>query len=402
MRVRSSSYTYPKVVQAHIKHWGWTVNPNQDYWINDQYSDSETSWMEDVVTPHYRKLVASGQIINNPMHKITTFEKYTGGTYYQGLLQYSTNTPVTYNGYRNEGQYLSWLYNNGLRYLTPDSLDVLTLRDLAVTTAFARASANETELLASMGELNETISSLKSIFGRAVGIIMALKRLDLKRLAKEITPKELANRYMEARYAIRPLVYDVSNILNAFSNKSKSLRMTSRGGVTETAERHDVAVVYSHTLYDVYCARQVTYTVTAKAGVLTVIEHLTQLNVWGIDRIFTSAWELIPLSFVVDWFFNVGKIIASWQPTLGQKTLASWVTVDKTIIQSCSVDHCVPKWPTTQIHEKVVNMSGMCYKITTDKERTVGLTPPVYPHLDVRLDALKLLDLGLIIRSLYS
>jgi intergrase/recombinase len=56
--------------------------------------------------------------------------------------------------------------------------------------------------LATAAEGRKTVESMVSIFLRLTRIIKALKKLDAKVLRNEVSPKELANRYMELRYAI--------------------------------------------------------------------------------------------------------------------------------------------------------------------------------------------------------
>lgn len=401
MRIRSRSYNVPRVKVYHYTQWNNSVNPTADEDRSTTYLDNvETGYMEDVVTPQFKRKMRQGQIVNSPMTQITTFEKYSGGSLYQAFIQDNGGGKKT--GFRAEGEWLGSIYQNPNRYKPAGSLDWQALRDSAVVSANAKAAANETEILATIGELNETISSLVSIFKRAVTIIIALKKLDMKRLAKEITPKELANRYMEARYAIRPLAYDVSNALKAFQTKMEPKRLTTRGVSTESGSWSDTYQTVGNMYYTVSVLRQTEQNVSARAGILHVVDHMNQLHVWGMDRIFTSAWELIPLSFVVDWFFNIGKLIAAWQPKIYQRTLASWVVVTTTTIQTCTVSSCVPLWPTSAIIEKSFTHSAMCSLITTNKVRMGSPTLPVFPDFNVRLDVLKLLDLGLIMRSLFS
>lgn len=402
MRTRSSSYSYPKVNTKEYKAYSNSANPVTSRTDKETINDSETSLMQDVVTPNYRRRILAGEIINNPMYKETVTEKYSGGSLDHQFLQYNSGNPSLLTGFTNLGKYEGWHYSHPNRYIPAAALDHQALRDKATVDAHNKAAQNDTELLAVAGEMKETVASLQSITKRVINIIWALKKWDMKRLAKEITPKELANRYMEARYAIRPLVYDVSGILKALNNTEQNRRITARGGVTETASVSDVVLLINNTYYQVYYRRNTEISVTCRAGVLSMVDNLSKLHIWGMDRIYTSAWELIPLSFVVDWFFNVGKLIDAWQPKSCMRALASWVVEECTTIQTCSVDHCVALWPSDRVHAKYMIYSAMCYKITEQTERVVNPSLPVLPSLDVKLDTLKLLDLGIILKNLWG
>jgi len=59
-----------------------------------------------------------------------------------------------------------------------------------------------------------------------------------------------------------------------------------------------------------------------------------------------TAWELIPFSFVVDWFVNFGDYIQALTPKLGIKGLSSWTTVIKEtkVTRSVGEVQFLPGW----------------------------------------------------------
>lgn len=399
MRIRQTTSSLPKTWTNHYTQWNNSSSPTAEYDQNEVFqTDVQSKYMEDVVVPGYRKLIARGAILNNPMYKTESFEKLTGGTTDMGFVQDNGGGRKT--GFTVTGNWMTPIGSSIYRYLpAPSSINVQQLQDIAITDAHYNASVNEMEILATMAEMKETVNSLISIFGRVAKIATALKKLNFRVLKKQLSPKELADRYMEARYAIRPMYYDAMGVIAALQKKLKHSRFTSRGGRTESDTVSDLYLIRSNTYYEVWVRRETVITVSVRAGVLADIEDLTQLQVWGADRLLTSTWEVVPLSFVLDWFFNVGKTIGSWQPSLGRTILASWIVVTTTTIQSCRVDHCVAKWPTSSIIRRDISHDAMSYKTTVTKQRSVNPNLPVLPSFDVKLDALKLLDLGMIIRN---
>jgi hypothetical protein len=366
---------------------------------------TETMW--DVVTPDFYRRRSQGKIINNYLDKTTVVEVEALGTFDWDLIQYTDQNcpPVTrlYTGSRDHGTVRSTAVVPTTSYLAPPLLEDSDVRDIAVTNAFAKQKVNETMILATLGELGETITSLRSIFSRAIRIFMAVKRLNLKALGKELSPKELQNRYMEARYALRPLVYDVNQTLAAFNADRAGKRMTTRGFSSDsTASTRAGYVVRDDTYVKILTDQSVSRTITARAGVLSTIKKVSHLQNWGADQILSSAWELVPLSFVCDWFFNVGKTIAALSPTCGLQQLASWVVVEDTIIQSSWVSGAVPKWPTTRIHEKSFSCSGAISKTTIRKYRVPNPQVSVLPSFDVKLDGWKILDLAIIMKNIFK
>lgn len=393
----SVTYTHQYTAWSGTTSDPWRVSANTTN--NVAQSFRQDRYMEDVVTPNFRKLISLGHVINNPMYKYEVEELFAGGNLDMKFIQYSTTNPVYYTGWGAVGKWAGGLMT-GSCYKSAPSVDVQSVQDKAVTDAFAKNKANDTLLLATMGELRETVSSLSSIFKRAARILWAVKRANFRALRKEITPKELSSRYMEARYALRPLVYDVTQTLEAFNNEQKQKRFTARAFASESGTDSDVVLGYTHTNYQIYFARSVQRTVEARSGVLSAVDTLSRINVWGLDQVASSAWELVPLSFVVDWFFNIGKLVAAWSPTMGLRQLASWVVIKDVTIQSSRVDHTVCLQPTVRIHQRYMNYTAAAVKTTSSKRRIVNPALNIYPSFNVRLDGWKLLDLGIILKNI--
>jgi len=55
--------------------------------------------------------------------------------------------------------------------------------------------------------------------------------------------------------------------------------------------------------------------------------HLVANSQLGLADPFTIAWQLVPLSFVVDWFLNVGDVLDQLSAFNGYEWLAGWETV---------------------------------------------------------------------------
>jgi hypothetical protein len=47
-------------------------------------------------------------------------------------------------------------------------------------------------------------------------------------------------------------------------------------------------------------------------------------------NLLTLPWELIPYSFVVDWFANIGDFVGAITPSLGVKQLGTAATIERT------------------------------------------------------------------------
>jgi len=275
----------------------------------------------------------------------------------------------------------------------------------AITAAWSNISANEADILVQLGEAKETVSSLKSIFLRAWKIFKYIKRLNIKALAGELTPKQLSDRYMEARYALRPLMYDAKGIMSLFNTTEEKARQTFRSYKecinTETYENVTLRNLSGESPTGrIYYGNQLAIrTLEVRAGVLTAVEAIanSQFSRMGFFDLVESGWELVPLSFVVDWFFNIGKFIASWTPNYGFKTLASWYVVNDTTYLTSTVTSAVNTVAAN--YEDTFAVTGSISKIETVKYRCPNPSRPTLPMFTINMNYWKTLDLGIILRQ---
>lgn len=359
--------------------------------------DTYTWTMSDVVTPGYSKRIQQGEIINNPMSLIETTLRYPRpGSY--GYTNYDTDEDGIMTGSEAQGTLAFNPAKMGTFLPNPNSDWGTTITDLtsqAVTDAHANASSAEISLLMVGAEAEKSVASVASILRRVYKIMRAARKLDLKYLRKQISRKELADRYMELRYALRPLVYDAQGTIAALdqSRHFGSTRATARGFRTVSASNNDT--IPGELTYSAFTIeRKFQSVVNIRAGVLTDVQT-SGISVWGMDQFLETVWEVIPFSFIVDWFVNVGQTIAAWTPSAGVRELASWVTVEEIITQSNRI---------TEIHHKDESRDAHAFwwhdqemsQVTRIKTRTVNPNLSLYPSVNVRLDPLKLLDLVII------
>lgn len=371
-----------------------TDTPNT---CEDMYSGE----MWDVVTPGFLRKMRSGMIINHHMEKHDTW--YTRGimTVNRGCVDRSSTTPYTYSGYIQTGTSVigdpsSWYYP-----LAP-SVDENVIAQ-AITDAWASISLNESDILVQIAESKKTVYSLISILRHVMKIVRNVEQLKLRALMKEISPKELANRWMECRYALRPLMYDARGIITAYYSdyKRQKMRQTFRAYASDVANTSETDVLlWSSSAGTLRGNATASRTIEVRAGVLTFVESLQTLGLWGFTEPFEAAWELIPYSFIIDWFFNVGKLLASWTPNIGFKTLASWYVVTDYTYLMCQLTSGtnIP----TRNYWDYRYVSGSYSKTDVFKYRCPNPDRPGLPSIQFHLSKPKLLDLGIILKNLYG
>lgn len=178
----------------------------------------------------------------------------------------------------------------------------LEINSALVTSVRAEANSGVYDLLTELGELKETI-------GWAFGLLVDLATL-YRKTRKEIqsamksgkTKGELAtfaaSKWMEYRYAISPLIYSLNDIMDYLETESPQYQ-TYRKGRTD----------------------KVAFSLFGKIHEVSVTERCFLKRRYGLDgmsnasklkmSVASTAWELLPLSFIVDWFVQIGDFLSS-------------------------------------------------------------------------------------------
>lgn len=377
--------------------------------------------ISDVVTPNFHALQNEGKIINNPYEQISivTTDEIARYTYRFGYKVLTHCGP---------DEWLVWdELNWGIRpssttmggspgcLLSAPICNQQSLIDAALASAWSRVGLDSVQAYVMLGEAHKTVASVCSIFARFIKILKKIKKLDGHGLLMELTAKQLADRYMELRYALRPLLYDMNGTIAAFKTEAKTLhdRLTFRASKHCTDRDYNIATLTKQ-VYNNACGTWYKYavfeqetsrTVDVRAGVLTQLETTSELPVWGLANPIEAAWELVPFSFIVDWFVNIGDTLSAWVPDYGLKALSSWYTVTDTVYQMARYSNTWGTMPEGNddnvplYHDYSWDNVFHCI-LTTTKTRVPDPSRYVMPSISLKLNIFKLTDLLIIAKKI--
>lgn len=393
--------------------WGWGVKSGS---VNTLYS-AET--MTDVEVPGFYKERAKGKIFNNPMCKtfyVTTSDIFPVNIEFTSSMLRKCN-PTRLCPVNNHVHYgtlcLDALIGSTGFLPVSSEIDEAALISIATTQSYAQIGHDELLSLSAIAESNKTLSGMIDIL-KIVNRSMLKTHLKHKKLLKgsrkndETLASDIRELYMNARYNLRPCYYDMRALYRILTNAvDKPGRQTYRGYASDSSYNSDVVtpVVFSQGGANVKLnvSRVTTEEISVRAGVLTESGQVSNFQIWGFDSIVESAWDLMPYSFILDWFFNVGNSIMALTPKFGIKDLASWAVVRKQTSQKCIVEEVDATFGPYSSYVYTGNASipvgSQMTKFTKVLTRIPNPKRNILPSFYLKLDPLKILDLGIILKG---
>lgn len=196
----------------------------------------------------------------------------------------------------------SWDDVNGLWSQILELVDAPYDRGL-ITRAVAEANSGTFDLLTELGEMKETIGFVFGLLKSIINLVIKTRRAALqipKQPGKSMAQiaDELASLWMQFRYAVMPITYTIDDAIDTIATIVGEYKTFRQGAQTDTPVSFNGWTTSSpvQTIDRVYIKYRMDLDV-ALGGLKT--------------NPFSTAWELTPLSFVVDWVLNVGDLLSA-------------------------------------------------------------------------------------------
>lgn len=295
--------------------------------------------IEDVNTPRYLDVISGGGLVLNPVYMVRETRS-------------AIENPVVSTGpigpYKSErifsGDFAGY-FQHGL----PNPLDISEslsrAQQVSLVKAYADMNKSAVMLPESLLELGKTVQTFKRPMGALRDVIKRMYRsrdrmLSRKRGLHTVHDLQtaLAGAWLEHRYAIMPQLLDINTVADACVKARlkcelprKAARGTGNSGSvtkswegtcwTRISDMEDpkVAVYWSK---DYRSSSGVIYEVKNQ----TMPEKLAKFTGMTLSDVPSTLYNLTPLSFVADWFTNVGDWILAITPNPYVRVLGSWTT----------------------------------------------------------------------------
>jgi hypothetical protein len=161
-------------------------------------------------------------------------------------------------------------------------------------------------------------------------------------------------KWLELQYGWKPLLSDVYGAASALEKKPKgdwrvTASVTRKDEGTKTFE---LLPLQNSNFYSFSCKARYLRSVYARIDALPQNEAIISLASLGVTNPLLVGWELVPYSFVVDWFIPIGGWLESLDALLGygtssySSTLLSRATWTETGISGSGPSTLGGKWIT--------------------------------------------------------
>lgn len=172
-----------------------------------------------------------------------------------------------------------------------------------VTSVRSEANSGTFDLLTELAEFPETVKWIYGLLKEIISLFRRAKK-DVSFLKQHAPKKDLADkitgRWMEYRYAVTPLTHSVADAMSLLSHDIVKFQ-SYRQGFTERK----------------------TFSLNGEEISLNVVHRCVIKHSFGMDgmrlqdmlktNLLSTAWELVPLSWAVDWALNIGNLLSALQ-----------------------------------------------------------------------------------------
>lgn len=335
-------------------------------------------------------------------YTITRGQRFTEGTYRTASRQIYPNgtiTPWTINQWTGalysqpSGQNLQSQWIN-------DSNLVLICQNNALTRLYDRIRGSGLNALVSAGEYRESQRMILQT-SKAVGSLITSARR-LRRLLLTNPSLVLSSGWLAYTYGWRPLMNDIYEATHFHYRLFNE--MSTRG---RNKEAYDVS---SNTDFDWW--RMATYKTIEERVEYGLTVGITDSTTYNLARItslnpLAVAWELMPLSFVVDWFWDLGTYLSNMEASLGMgltfkrgySTRTQKLTVSKLSAGARSRTYWYGSYYQIQEDHSML-AQGQREQVYKARSVLTGFPRPNFPAFQVNVGARRLMSAASLIRTI--
>lgn len=195
--------------------------------------------------------------------------------------------------------------------------------------ALSKLKSKRWDILTLLAEMDATITTLSNLLKLLTNRVYRLKQL---REVRKDPKKFFSGKWLEWRYGIRPILFDARDAWDTFQALQGELDLILTGKSGETVEENqsiDAGLDLESTYYSVWWERELRWKYSYRGFALARFESKGARLL--TSDLLVSAWELTTLSFVADWFIDVGSYISGLSSWLFNEVESSCTSTKLTV-----------------------------------------------------------------------
>lgn len=282
----------------------------------------------DVVTPKYHSRVARGDIINNPFTSVVESKSHS----------FSGHTIVRNSGSGSTIKSYDWQYAYGYPPRRSDwYCELQPAMEEASTEALAKVASTDVDGVVEAAEGRQTMQLFDvQQYNLRRQILKELRYAEKrgKKFPASVPVSVLSNNWLMYRYGIGPFLSLLHDTI-VVGSRIRTVRETSRG--FGSTGGHEVFKIYhnSGSFHNVEHTVYRDWSGSVRAGILYDYRNFGNRYGFSLANLPGAAWELVPWSFVADWFINMGDFIRALTPRLQTVQRASWLGYEVDLTFNC-------------------------------------------------------------------
>lgn len=189
---------------------------------------------------------------------------------------------------------------------------------------------------------------------------------------------QISSSYLWWRYGLKPFASDMNEVLKAIkaTHDTDDFVTRSKGSLTSTRED---SLAFNFGNATINLKRVTVETVTVRAMSIDRFRASLTSDLGLLpDQIPITAWNLLPGSFIVDWFINVGSFINAMVPRLGLVHLGGCYTVERVKVTTVQAVDTIANDSGGYQWVVLTPCTGTASKITRTKTRYTSIPDPTF------------------------
>lgn len=212
--------------------------------------------------------------------------------------------------------------------LTKYASDIDEINNVALSRHYQKLKNQKVDLATELSQAMLTVNMIADLSKRLVSVLLSLRKLDLVGAFLKLFPtsrKEAANDFLVWQYGIKPLISDINGAAEHLAEYLSKMQPVKSNGHAKRTVNTSVDSVVNGLQTNVTRSTTIRVKYGSSFGISDDVER--QVSQLGFTNPAQVLWELVPYSFVVDWFLPIGNFMESLSALKGLNLIESYKTV---------------------------------------------------------------------------